>query len=123
MIQVARSRPFGDQVTWVVGGASALAASDADLAIMSGHVAQFFLTDESWHYALSAIHVALRPGGHFAFESRNSVAREWERWTRAASWTVEDPAARRTEVWSEVHEVLDGIVSYANHYRFVATGE
>jgi SAM-dependent methyltransferase len=122
MIDIARLRPYGDQVHWMVGDASRLGTPEADLAIMTGHVAQFFLTDESWHAALTALLTALRPGGWLAFESRNPAAREWDTWTRAASWTAADPTAGKVEVWSEVHDVRDGVVSYANHYAF-ASGE
>ena len=126
MLEIARHRPFGDRVRWIcaeAGGLAALGTLDADLAIMTGHVAQFFVTDESWHEALSALRAALRPGGGLAFESRNPAAREWEDWTPGARRSVVDSAAGRVDVWSEVHEVRDGIVSYANHYVFAATGE
>lgn len=96
---------------------------DADLAIMTGHVAQFFLTDHRWHSALIALRAALRPGGRLAFESRNPVAREWERWSRETRLSADDPAAGRIDAWSEVHDVHDGVVSYTNHYAFAATGE
>ncbi len=49
--------------------------------------------------------------------------REWERWTRATSRTVDDPTSGPVETWTEVDDVRDGIVSYTNHYRFLATGE
>jgi hypothetical protein len=120
MIDVARHRPHGDRVRWVVGDASQLGRLEADLAIMTGHVAQFFLTDASWHATLSGLRLALRPGGRLAFESRNPRAREWETWTRGESWTADDPTAGKIEVWSEVHDVRDGIVSYANHYAFAS---
>ena len=126
MLDIARLRPFGDRVRWICGSAGRLAALDpldADLAIMTGHVAQFFVTDNSWQEALASLRVALRPGGRLAFESRNPAAREWEGWTPAARRSVVDPAAGRVEVWSEVHELRDGVVSYANHYAFAATGE
>jgi SAM-dependent methyltransferase len=123
MVDVARRRPYGDQVHWVDGDARRLGTPDADLAIMTGHVAQFFLTDESWHTALVALHAALRPGGRLAFESRNPGAREWEGWTRDARASANDPASGRVDTWSEVHDVRDGIVSYSTHYAFAATGE
>jgi SAM-dependent methyltransferase len=123
MVEIARHRRYGDRVRWAVGDASRLGTPDADLAIMTGHVAQFFLTDESWHAALVALHGALRPGGRLAFESRNPGAREWESWTREAGWSADDPRAGRIDVWSEVLDVRDGIVSCAIHYAFVATGE
>jgi SAM-dependent methyltransferase len=123
MIDVARHRPDADRVRWIVGDALALGTPDADLAIMTGHVAQFFLTDVSWRSTLGALHAALRPGGRLAFESRNPEAREWEGWTPEARWSAIDPTAGRVETWVEVDDVQDGIVSCTNHYVFAATGE
>jgi hypothetical protein len=123
MIEIARHSPYGDRVEWICGGAGQLGTPDADLAVMTGHVAQFFLTDERWHAALVALHAALRPGGRLAFETRNPEAREWEHWNREAGFTVDDPTAGRVETWCELHGVQDGIVSCTNHYVFAATGE
>jgi SAM-dependent methyltransferase len=123
MVEVARRRPDGDRVRWVVGDATALPGLTADLAVMAGHVAQFFLTDEAWHEALTALAAVLRPHGVLAFESRNPDAREWERWTRAARTAAHDPVAGRIDHWSEVTDVACGVVSYTNHYLFAATGE
>ena len=44
-------------------------------------------------------------------------------WTSEARRSVVDPTAGRIDTWSEVNDVRDGIVSYANHYAFAATGE
>jgi SAM-dependent methyltransferase len=123
MLAIARRRSQGDQVQWIDGDVSCLGTPNADLAIMTGHVAQFFLTDETWHAALTALRAALRPGGRLAFESRNPGAREWEGWTRAARWSAHDPAAGRIDTWCEVDDVRDGIVSCRNHYAFAATGD
>jgi hypothetical protein len=123
MLDIARHRPYGDQVHWIDGDASRLGTPSADLAIMTGHVAQFFLTDQTWHATLTALRAALRPGGRLAFESRNPGAREWEGWTRDARWSADDPTAGRVDTWCEVHDVRDGIVSCANHFVFAATGE
>jgi len=46
-----------------------------------------------------------------------------EHWTRASGVVVQDPAAGPIETWSEVDDVRNGIVSYANHYRFDVGGE
>ena len=123
MVEVARQRPFGDQVDWIVGPVDRLGTPNADLAIMSGHVAQFFVTDADWSAALHGLRRALRSAGTLAFESRNPDARGWEQWTRNFAVTVEDPVAGRIETWSEVSDVRDGIVTYTNHYRFAATGD
>ena len=123
MLDVARQRPFGDRVEWIDGDASALGTPDADLAIMTGHVAQFFLTDKGWHAALAALHAALRPDACLAFETRNPDAREWENWNCDARWSSDDPRFGRIETWSEVHDMRDSIVSYTIHYVFVSSGE
>ena len=122
MLARARARPFGDRVQWVAGGASEIGTLGAGLAIMSGHVAQFFVNDDEWQLALAAMHRALAPGGHLAFESRNPDAREWERWTADARTVVVDPVAGRIETWTEVVGRRPGALSCVNHYVFEDAG-
>jgi SAM-dependent methyltransferase len=123
MIDIARRRPNCGGVQWMVRDASRLGTPNADLAIMTGHVAQFFLTDESWGIALTGLHDALRTGGTLAFESRNPGAREWEHWTRAARSSAEDPDAGRITYWTQFEDLDDRVVSYTIHYAFEASGE
>lgn len=123
MLDVARSGTHAERVRWIDGGAADVGAAEADLAIMTGHVAQFFLDDGEWRDALDALHAALTPGGHLAFESRNPSAREWEQWTRACAGVVVDPVSGPIETWTDVQDVRDGIVSCTNHYVFTTTGE
>ena len=123
MLKVARSRPFGDRVRWLEGDASLVGDAGADLAILTGHVAQFFLTDDEWHANLVALHRALRPGGLIAFESRNPEAREWERWTRDVMRSVDDPEAGRIDTKTVFLDIDDHIVRFNSWYFFAATGE
>jgi SAM-dependent methyltransferase len=80
MLDVARARLDAGSVRWIHGDASTIGAPGPDLAIMTGHVAQFFWTDRSWSEALAALHGALAPGGRLAFEARNPAAEEWRAW-------------------------------------------
>jgi SAM-dependent methyltransferase len=123
MLEVARSRPNSERVRWLLGGPEQAQGANADLAIMSGHVAQFFLDDESWRAALEGLRAALRPGGRLAFESRNPAAREWERWTPEHRSTGRDPDAGEIETWVTVSAVRGEVVDTEIHYRFLATGE
>jgi SAM-dependent methyltransferase len=45
MIAVARRRVGEDDAVWLTGDTALLGALEADLAYLSGHVAQFFLTE------------------------------------------------------------------------------
>jgi SAM-dependent methyltransferase len=123
MLAVARRRPGAERARWIHGEVSSLDVRDADLAFLSGHVAQFFLTDESWRATLDALHTALRPGGCLAFESRNPAAREWDTWTAANRQTTVAPAVGTIETWTEVASVTDDVVSCVDHYLFLDSGD
>lgn len=84
MLDVALAKPGAERVRWVHGTAEALPADlSADLAVMTGNVAQVFLTDAEWLGTLRAIHAALNAGGHLVFETRIPERRAWEEW---AGW-------------------------------------
>jgi hypothetical protein len=110
-------------VQWVEGDASALGTPAADLAIMTGNVAQVFLDDAEWAAALRVIHAALRQGGHLAFESRNPDDRAWERWNREATYERIDSPHGPMECWLELVSVGDGRVRFEGHNVFNTTGE
>ena len=124
MLGVARHRPGSECVQWIEGNASRLNKAQVDLVIMTGHVAQVILDDESWQATLAATHRALRPGGCVAFESRNPRARPWASWTPQASRRHFDhPERGQIEMWHQLLEVRGERVLYENHYRFVSSGE
>jgi SAM-dependent methyltransferase len=124
MLEVARRRPGGELVRWIEGDAGRLGAAAADLAVMTGHVAQVIGDDQSWHGTLAATHTALRPGGHLAFESRNPSAREWSRWTpQATRRRLHHPDLGQVEVWQQVVQVEGDQVTSEIHYRFAASGD
>jgi SAM-dependent methyltransferase len=85
-LDVARAKPRGALVTWVHGDATSLVGIEAaDLAVMTGNVAQVFVADEDWYATLGAIRTCLRPGGWFVFETRRAEVRDWETWNRPPS--------------------------------------
>jgi SAM-dependent methyltransferase len=124
MLDVARHRPDAELVRWMEGDAGSLGEAQADLVIMTGHVAQIISDDADWHMTLSAIHRALRPGGRLAFESRNPNAQAWVRWTPDLSRRrIEDAAQRQVDVWFQSVEVRGDRVRCELHFRFVGSGE
>ena len=98
-LDVARTKPYADRVTWATGDATARGdlPGGADLAVMTGNVAQVLVSDEDWSDTLTAVHAALRPGGWFVFETRRPEARAWEDWDLAPT-TVDLPGGRTAVV-------------------------
>jgi SAM-dependent methyltransferase len=80
MIDVARRRQDGERIEWIVGDASAIATTDADLVVMTGNITGYIVDDGDWLAVLQHIRDALRAGGRIAFSSRNAEDRAWERW-------------------------------------------
>lgn len=80
MLRQAR-RKYGTEAQWVVGSTEELNQEmQGDLAIMTGHVAQFFLEDAAWQAALVSMYRALKPGGYLAFDSRNPQVQPFTGW-------------------------------------------
>lgn len=124
MLEVARGRPGAERVTWRHGTTSDLPALAMDAAIMTGNVAQVFVTDEEWVTTLRDAHAALRPGGHLVFETRDPAKRAWEGWTEATS------KQRRTvdgvgtvETWNQVIDESPLTITFESWICFVETGE
>jgi SAM-dependent methyltransferase len=123
-LEVARRKPAADRVRWVLGDATSVPPCQADLAVMTGNVAQVFLGDDEWSEVLTAVHAALRPGGAFVFEMRDPRARAWEAWTRAATFErVDLPGVGPVEQWVDVTEVAGELVSFTWTFRFERTGD
>lgn len=79
MLEVARQR---SDVEWVHGDLASVAWDrQFDLVVMTGHAFQVLVSDDDVRRSLLAIRSALTGDGRFAFETRNPLAREWERWT------------------------------------------
>jgi SAM-dependent methyltransferase len=122
-LDVARAKDQDATVTWIHGNAAAAPPAAADLAMMTGNVAQVFLTDEDWDWTLRAIKTALRPHGYLAFETRRPERRAWEEWAAAtAPVTLDIPGTGPVEHRSEVTVVDLPFVSFRDTYTFGADG-
>jgi len=115
----ARRRAGGERVRWVEG-TSADAPDDAfDVAVMTAHVAQVFVTPAEWGATLADLKRALVRGGRLIFDSRDPAARAWERWNPVdARQDVTLPDGRVVTVTTEVTAVRGGAVSFRRHYTF-----
>ena len=122
MLRVARGKPGADAVDWRLGYSDVADTCWADLAVMSGHVAQLFAEEDAWSAVLGDLHEALRPGGALAFESRNPTARGWERWTREHTLRTVETDEGPVEFWHQTLEVAMPLVTYATFDRNLRTG-
>lgn len=122
-LKVASAKEGAEKVSWICGRASALPEFGADLAVMTGNVAQVFLTDDAWARALEAIARVLRPGGHLAFETRRPELRAWLDWAgQSGPVDVEVPGIGMVQRQLEVTAVSLPYVSLRYTYRFASDG-
>jgi SAM-dependent methyltransferase len=118
-LAVARRKDGAAKVRWIHGDATALPALSADLAVMTGNVAQVFLADEDWEQALRGIGAALRPGGHLVFETRRPEYQAWREWAADTGPVVLDvPGVGAVEQRRAVTQVNLPFVSFRYTYRF-----
>lgn len=111
-LAVARTKPGAGRVRWLHGDATTLPPLQVELAIMTGNVAQVFVTDDEWLATLRGVRAALKPGGHLVFETRDPAAEGWLRWdgTRERSAGVSRTCA--------LTDVREGIVCFRYTYTF-----
>ncbi|MBF9232892.1 class I SAM-dependent methyltransferase [Microvirga alba] len=126
MLDIARKRPGGHEVTWVQADARSVRLDDRfDLVLLTGHVFQVFLTGKDQKAALSTIAAHLKPNGRFIFDSRNPVLRTWENRNRRNSLhQLDHPQLGRIEAWNEPSfDETTSILTYENGYRVLDTGK
>ena len=123
-IEAAKRKANANQVQWIVGTASDLPAMSVDLAVMTGNVAQVFVTDHAWEEALTATRRALAPIGHLVFEARDPAQKAWMNWTRERTYErINVPGLGFVEGWCEVTNVENDLVSFKWTYAFDSDGK
>lgn len=118
-LEIAKAKDGAAKVRWIHGDATVLPPLSADLAMMTGNVAQVFLADDEWGQILRSVGAALRPGGHLAFETRRPEYRAWHQWAADTGPVALDvPGAGIVEQRREVTQVNLPFVSFRYTYRF-----
>lgn len=124
-IEKAKSKEFADEVTWIVGDSSNLQPNTFDVVIMTANVAQVFLTDESWQQVISNAHRALKPGGHFIFDTRNPLAKAWEQWQKDVTPDVakDEVSGDPLEIWTEYEGFVGDVFTFYEIVKNARTDE
>ncbi len=119
MLDIARQRPGSEKVRWIDGDILAVGTAERfDLVLMTGHVFQVFLDEDQVLAVFSSVRRHLEDGGRLVFESRNPLARAWERWTPEQSFrSIEHPTMGTLETWHEAVDVRAGQVSFRTYTR------
>src|ERR1700746_667810 len=80
-LDVARANDLECAVEWCLADARTLALGRTfDAIVMTGHVFQIFVDDAEIAAVLAHARAHLAPGGVLVFDTRNPLARGWERW-------------------------------------------
>ncbi len=115
-LDAARAKPGADRVTWIEGTAEHAPTASFDAAVMTSHVAQFFVTDDEWTHALEHLRGALVAGGRLVFDARDPSDRAWERWPTDWGRLVSLPRGGHVDVAVEVTEISgDGSAPTVSH--------
>ena len=118
-LAAARRKPLADRVVWMEGRCCEIPREGFSAAVMTSHVAQFFVNDDRWLCALRCLYDALAPEGYLLFDSRDPTHRAWTRWNPKDSRRVLAlPGGDEVIVWTEVVDVTDDVVTFTHHYRF-----
>lgn len=76
------------------------------MAVMTGNVAQVFLTDEAWEQNLQNIRKSLSHRGKLVFETRDPAKEAWKNWIRDKTHQrINVPEIGFVEGWCELADL------------------
>ena len=115
MLAQARRR---SDIEWVLGDLKSVGWERAfDLIVMTGHAFQVLVGDDDLRVSLAAVGRALTDGGRFVFETRNPLARAWERWTPENAVVETDATGNIVRMAHEVETPVTGdLVRFTTTY-------
>lgn len=124
-IEYGKNKKYPGDVTWIVGDSSNLQENTFDAVIMTANVAQVFLTDKSWQRNISDVYRALKPGGHFIFDTRNPLAKVWEQWEKdmTPDIAMNQMSGDKLEIWTEYDGFVEDIYTFYENVKNAHTGE
>ncbi|MBD8035902.1 class I SAM-dependent methyltransferase [Solibacillus sp. A46] len=113
-IEYAKNKQHSSEVTWIVGDSTNLQTNTYETVIMTANVAQVFLTEESWEKVVADAFRALKPGGHFIFDTRNPLVKVWEEWEKD---TTPDLATdllngEPLEIWTQYEGLANDVFTF-----------
>ncbi|MET0426727.1 MAG: class I SAM-dependent methyltransferase [Actinoplanes sp.] len=118
-LDAARRKPGAERVRWVEGSVEALPVRSYEAALLTSHVAQFFVSDEEWLLALRQLRRSLVDDGRLIFDSRDPASRRWAKWNPVDSRrTIVLPDGGTVTSWTEVTSVENDVVSFCHHFVF-----
>jgi SAM-dependent methyltransferase len=124
MLDVARSKPYAEEIKWLEGSYEKFGGLHVDMVLMTSHVAQFFLDDEKWRSMLKACHDVLKIGGYIVFDIRRFSDPPFDGWpTEDNRKKFENTTAGPIEFWFKLLDVRNEHVRYELHYFFLNSGE
>ncbi len=124
-IEYAKSKEYHGEVTWIVGDSTNLKTNTYETVIMTANVAQVFLTEESWKNVVADAFRALKPGGHFIFDTRNPLAKVWEEWEKDTTPDVATDLVNGEplEIWTQYEGLVDDVFTFYETVKRTRTGE
>ncbi|WP_172254260.1 class I SAM-dependent methyltransferase [Saccharibacillus deserti] len=124
-IEYAKVKESYGDVKWMIGDSTKLRTNAFEAIIMTANVAQVFLTEESWRNVVADAYRALKPGGHFIFDTRNPLAKAWEQWITDTTPDVAKNllTGEKLEIWTQYEGFVNDVYTFYETVKKADTGE